>query len=85
MQCAVGAMVIEVRHVFSQHCLEVAAVKDQYPVQQLAAYGADPSFGDRVRPGRSHRRAQDANGFAGEHGVKVSVNLLSRSLIKNTN
>ncbi len=32
VQCAVGAMVIEVRYVLSQHCLEVVAVEDQYPV-----------------------------------------------------
>ncbi len=78
-------MVIEVRHVISQHSLEIAAVEDQYPVQQLAADGADPSFGDRVGPGaltgvRRMRMASLAN-----TALKVSVNLLSRSLIKNAN
>jgi hypothetical protein len=29
----------------------MAAVADQYPVQQFAAGSSDPSFGDRVRPG----------------------------------
>ena len=57
----VWAMVVEVRHVLGQHCGEMAAVEDQYPVQQLAAEGFDPSFGDRVRLGRPHRRAQDTN------------------------
>ncbi|MDT5000435.1 MAG: hypothetical protein QOK12_2540 [Mycobacterium sp.] len=45
-------MVVEVRHVLAQHCLEVAAVEDQHPVEQFAADGADPSFGDRVGPRR---------------------------------
>jgi hypothetical protein len=40
MQCAVGAVLVEVRHVLGQHVVEVAAVDDQYPVQQLAADGA---------------------------------------------
>ena len=70
MQCAVGPMVVEVRYVLGQHSLEVASVDDQYPVQQLAAYRADPSFGDCVRLRCSHGRAQDANAFAGEHGIE---------------
>src|SRR5205807_557293 len=58
------------RYVLCQHALEMAAVKDQYSVQQLAADGADPAFGDRIRPGRSHGCAQNVDGFAGEHGVE---------------
>jgi hypothetical protein len=42
-------MVVEVCYVLGQHCLEVAAVDDQHSVEYLAAEGADPSFGDRVR------------------------------------
>jgi hypothetical protein len=45
-------------------------VEDQYPVEQFSADGADPSFGDRVRSGRSYGCAQDADAFAGEHGVE---------------
>jgi hypothetical protein len=48
----------------------MAPVEDQNSVQQLAADGADPSFGDRVGSGRAHRCAQDADAFAGEHGIK---------------
>jgi hypothetical protein len=70
MQCAVGAMVVEMRHVLGQRSLEMAAVDDEHPVQQLAAHRADPSFGDRVRPRRSHRCAQNADALAGEHGVE---------------
>ncbi len=63
-------MVVEMRHVLGQHCLEVVAVDNQHPVQQFAADGADPSFGDRVRPGCPHRGAQDAHALASEHGIE---------------
>jgi hypothetical protein len=49
MQCAVGSVLVEVRHVLGQNMFEVAAVEDQYPVEQLAAYGARSS----VRRSRS--------------------------------
>jgi hypothetical protein len=55
---------------WGQGVFEVVAVEDQYPVEQLAAEGADPSFGDCVRPGRLHRRAQDADAFVGAHGIE---------------
>jgi hypothetical protein len=77
-------MVVEVRHVLGQYCGEMAAVEDQHPVQQLAADSSDPSFGDRVRLGRPHRSAQDANTLAGEHGIK-NAGALSRSRIKKLN
>jgi hypothetical protein len=59
VQRAVRAMVVIVRHVLGQRCGEMATVDDQYPVQQFAAGSGDPSFGERVRPGRPHRGAQD--------------------------
>jgi hypothetical protein len=43
-------MVVKVRHVLGQHRHKMA-VDDQHPVQQFAADGSDPSFGDRVRLG----------------------------------
>jgi hypothetical protein len=33
MQCAVGAMVVEVHQVLGQHAFEVATVNDQYSIQ----------------------------------------------------
>jgi hypothetical protein len=45
-------------------------VEDEHSIQQFAADGADPSFGDCVRPGRAHWCAQDADGVAGEHGIE---------------
>jgi hypothetical protein len=52
-------------------------VDDQYPVKQLAADSANPSFGDRVRPRRPPRCTQDAKALAGEHGVKLRDSLLA--------
>jgi hypothetical protein len=63
-------MGVEVRHVLGQHGPKLALVEDQHPIQQLAADGADPSLSDCVRSGRAYRCAQDADGFAGEHGVE---------------
>ena len=71
MKCAVRSVLVKVRQVLGQHALEMAAVENQYPVEQLAAKGADPSFGDRVRLRCSYRCAQDADGFAGEDGVEA--------------
>jgi hypothetical protein len=51
----VGAVFVEVRRVLGQDVFEVAPVEDQYLVEQLAAEGADPSFGDRVVPRRRLR------------------------------
>lgn len=80
MQNAVGAewsstacdrpMVVEVRHVLGQYRHQMAAVDDQYPIQQFAAVTSDPAFGDRVRPPCRYRDAQDEHAFAGEHGIK---------------
>jgi hypothetical protein len=50
--------------------VEVPAVDDQYPVEQFAADGADPAFGDCVCLRGSHRGAQDADAFAGEYGIE---------------
>jgi hypothetical protein len=37
MQCAVWAVLVEVRYVLGQNVFEVAVVDDQYPVKQFAA------------------------------------------------
>src|SRR5947209_17003406 len=63
-------MVVKVRHVLGQRCAEMAAVDDQDPIQQLTADSSDPSFGNRVRLGCPHRRAEDANTLTGEHGIE---------------
>jgi hypothetical protein len=70
VQCSVGVMVVDMRHVLGQHSLERAAIDAQHPVQQCAADRCDPAFGDRIRLGRRHRGAQDVNTLAGEHGIE---------------
>jgi hypothetical protein len=37
LQGAVGAVLVEMRHVFGQDVFEVALVEDQYSIEQLAA------------------------------------------------
>ena len=78
-------MIVEVRHILGQHCLEVAAVEDQHPVQQFAADGADPSFGDGVgRGARTGVRRMRMSSLANT-ASKTAVNLASRSRIRNVN
>jgi hypothetical protein len=60
LEGTVRAVVVKVRRVLGQHRGEMAAVEDQDPVQQFAAEGSDPSFGNRVRLRYPHRGAQDA-------------------------
>jgi hypothetical protein len=49
---------------------EVAGSSDQEVVEAFAAQGADPAFGDRVRPGCSDWCAEDADVGAGEDRVE---------------
>jgi hypothetical protein len=44
------------RQVSAEDLVEVAAADDEQVVEALAADGADPPFGDRVRPWRPKRR-----------------------------
>ena len=85
VQCSVRPVGVEVRHVLGQHNLKLALVEDQHPIQQLAAHGADPAFGDGVRAGRAYWGAQDPDGFAGEHGVEDAGELAVAVRIKNLN
>jgi hypothetical protein len=62
-----GAVLVEVH---SASTRSMAAVENQHPVEHFAANRSDPSFSDRVRSGRWHRCAQDADALACEHGVK---------------
>ena len=70
MQYAVRAVVVEMRHILGQHSLEVAPVDNQHPVEDFSADSADPLFNNRVRRGCSDRGTEDADAFAGEHGVE---------------
>ena len=59
----------------SEHALEVASVHDQEPVEALGADGADETLGDRIRLRGPHRRLDDLEGFACEHGVEIASEL----------
>jgi hypothetical protein len=71
----VRSMAVVVVGVDAEHALEVAAVHDQEPVETLSADGADEALGDCVRSWGSHRRLDDADGFAGENSVEVAGEL----------
>jgi hypothetical protein len=60
-------MVVDVRHVLSRHCREMAAVGDQHLVQQFAADSSDLSFGDRFARGARAgvRRMRGSVAFTG--------------------
>jgi hypothetical protein len=85
VQCSVRSMGVEVGHVLGQHDLKLAPVEDEHPVQQLAAEGADPSFGDGVCSGASTGVRRMRMASLANTASNTSVNLLSRSWIKNLN
>jgi hypothetical protein len=78
-------MVVEVRHVLGQHGLKVAPVEDQHPVQQLAADGGDPAFGDRVRLGARTGVRRMWMASLANTASNTPVNVLLRSRTKNLN
>ncbi len=63
----------------AEHVLEVAAVDDQDPVEALAAEGADPTLGVRVRIRSSDGRPDDPHALAAEDLVEGAAELKSRS------
>ena len=63
----VGVVVIDVD---SEHVVELAAVHDQDPIEELSAKAADPPLRDRVRSGRADRGAHDLDAFGAEHGIE---------------
>jgi hypothetical protein len=74
-----GAALVEMRCVLGQYVFEVAPVEDQYSVGQLAADGADPSFGDRIRPALAPEMYQWAVWTRGRTRHWPRVAALSRS------
>jgi hypothetical protein len=59
----------------SPHVHELALVEDQYPVQALAAHGADPRFGVSVGLRRARRTGQHRDAGAREHGGEAGSEL----------
>jgi hypothetical protein len=68
-------MLVVVADVGREHSFEVASVDDQDPVEALAAYGADPPFGERVGAGRPSRCADDRDAVGAEHLVEPGCEL----------
>jgi hypothetical protein len=75
LESAVWAVSGVVGLVVSQHVHELALVEDRYPVQALAADGADPPFGVSVGLRRARRTGQHRDAGAGEHGVEAGSEL----------
>ena len=59
----------------AEHLLEVAAVDDQDPVEALAAEGADPTLGVRIRIRSSDGRPDDPHALAAEDLVEGAAEL----------
>jgi hypothetical protein len=79
----VGTVGVVVLEVLLQYCGEVARSGDQKVVEALAAKGADPALGDRVRSRCSYRARMMRMSALLNTASKAAVNLLSRSRIKN--
>jgi hypothetical protein len=75
---AVRPVLVVVGGVEAEHLLEVAAADDQDPVEALAAEGADPTLGERIRIWSSDRRAILMPSLR-KTSSKAPLNLLSRS------
>jgi hypothetical protein len=59
----------------AQDTLELAAARDQEPVEALAADGADPALGERVRVRRPKRGADDLDAFVLEDVIERAAEL----------
>ena len=80
VQGSVRSVGVEVLDILAQNDVEVAWSGDQDVVEAFPAQGADEPLGDRVRPRRSDRGADDADLGTGEDGVKV-MEILSGALL----
>ena len=74
-ESAMWPMGVVVVDVDAQDALELPAAGDQEPVEAVAADGADPAFGERVRFRRSKWGADDLDTFAAENLVEVAAEL----------
>ena len=81
-QRSVWPVVVVMVNVHAQDVLELPAACNQKPVETVAADGADPALGDRVRLRRPKGCADDFHALVRNTSSKVRLNLLSRSWIK---
>jgi hypothetical protein len=68
-------MAVVIVDVDVQHLLELSPADDQDPVEALAADGADPALGERVRLRRPETCADDLDSFASEDLVEDTPEL----------
>ena len=78
-------MGVEVSHVLDQHGPKLAPVEDEHPVQQLAAHGAIHRSAIAFARGASTGVRRMRMSSLANTASNTSVNLLSRSRIKNLN
>src|SRR6266536_372162 len=68
---AMRPVLVVVHDIARQHRLQMSPPHDQHPVQQLTTDGADPSLGERVRPRRPHRCAQDSDALGAKDHIEA--------------
>jgi hypothetical protein len=68
-------MAVVVVDVDAEHLLELSPADDQDPVEAVAADGADPALGERVRLRRPKRCADDLDAVASEDLVEDTAEL----------
>ncbi len=70
VQGSVGSVLVVVVDVVDDDPLELPAVPHEGAVQELAAQGPDPAFGERVRNRRTAWGLEDLDVFGTEHLVE---------------
>jgi hypothetical protein len=71
----VRAVPVVMPGVVGQHDPQMLLAEDQHPVGTFTADGADPTFGDRVRPRCLRRRLDDLDADRSEHVVETGGEL----------
>jgi hypothetical protein len=82
-QAAVRAVLVVMLDVASQDANELVATDDQQLIQALSPDRPHPTFGDGVRVGRLHGRADHLDPVERHMSSNTRVNLVSRSRIRN--
>ena len=65
-----GPVLVVVVDVVGEKSFELVLVPDEGAVEQLAAEGPNPPFGERVRDGRPDRGGEDLDAFGAEDLVE---------------
>ncbi len=78
-ECAVRPVPVVVVLVLAERCRGVPPVDDRDSVEELAADGADETFGDGIGPRCADRRPDDRTLSAVNTTSNAAVNLVSRA------